>query len=37
VAARAPSTPGTRAPVKLYTFPTTALIWAASIGYAFDL
>jgi hypothetical protein len=27
----------TSVPIKAYTFPTTALIWAFSVGYSFDL
>jgi len=30
-------TPGARAPLSFYTFPTTALLWTISVGYAFDM
>jgi len=32
-----PTGSGTWVPIKAYTFPSTALVWALSVGYSFDL
>jgi hypothetical protein len=32
-----PTGSGTWVPIKAYTFPTTSLVWAISVGYSFDL